>query len=116
MTERVPRKPGSEESARLRAALSDGPEAWDFFVALIESMPVVPYIDIPDELRTIYVGPQVRRTLGMEPEDVLNPEVDESINWVHPDDRERALETTARLMDEGEDRRSGASSGPTPAR
>lgn len=101
MTERVPPSPGSEESARLRSALSGGPEAWDFFVALIESMPVVPYIDIPDDLVTIYVGPQVRRVLGMEPEEVLNPQVDESINWVHPEDRDRALERTAQLMDAG---------------
>ena len=42
------------------------PAAWEFFTALIETMPVVPYIDVPDEGLTLYIGPQARDILGIE--------------------------------------------------
>ena len=92
---------GTEAPDPLSSALGAGPEAWEFFTALIESMPVVPYIDAPDEQLTLYIGPQAREILGLESGDIVNPHFDETINHLHPDDRERAIAETFRLMDEG---------------
>ena len=85
----------------LSSALGAGPEAWQFFTALIESMPVVPYIDAPDEQLTLYIGPQAKQILGLEVGDIVNPHFDQTINNVHPDDRDRARDETFRLMEAG---------------
>ncbi|MCZ3388611.1 MAG: PAS domain-containing protein [Actinomycetia bacterium] len=85
----------------LSNALGAGPEAWEFFTALIESMPVVPYIDVPDEQRTLYIGPQAREILGLELGDVVDPHFDQTTKHVHPEDQARAIAETFRLMEAG---------------
>jgi PAS domain S-box-containing protein len=69
------------------------PEAYR---TLVEGVPAVLYIDRPDELSTnLYTSPQIERILGFSvTEWVADPEL-----WrkqLHPDDRERALETHRR--------------------
>lgn len=92
---------GAGGSTSLFSTLGAGPGAWDFFTALIETMPVVPYIDVPDEGRTLYIGPQARDILGLERWEIVNPDLDQTINHIHPEDRDRAQAETFRLMDEG---------------
>ncbi len=89
---------GTEESSPLLGA---GPDGWNFFTALIETMPVVPYIDAPDENLTLYIGPQSREILGLDRGDIVNPHFDQTIDHVHPDDRDHAIAETHRLMDIG---------------
>lgn len=75
------------------------PEAYR---TLVEGVPAVLYIDRPDELSTnLYTSPQVEPILGFSVEEwTNNPE-----RWreqLHPDDRERALETHRRSNTAGE--------------
>ena len=60
---------------------------------LIESLPAIVYTESADEdhLRVVFVSPQVRSLLGIDPEDWLG----ESGGWlasVHPEDRDRVAE------------------------
>jgi len=66
------------------------PEAYR---TLVEGAPAILYIDRPDELSTnLYTSPQIEPILGFTVEEwIADPEL-----WrtqLHPDDRERALET-----------------------
>ena len=75
------------------------PEAYR---TLVEGVPAILYIDRPDELSTnLYTSPQVEPILGFSVEEwTSDPE-----RWreqLHPDDRERALETHRRSNTAGE--------------
>lgn len=101
MPDRDAAEPRTHTSEPLSQALGDGPEAWELITMLLESMPVVPYIDVPDEQITLYIGPQVKQVLGLQREDVANPHFDQTFHHVHPEDRDRAYEGTFRLMEKG---------------
>jgi diguanylate cyclase (GGDEF)-like protein/PAS domain S-box-containing protein len=65
-------------------------EAEAKYVALVEQIPGVVYLDPVDEaLDSIFVSPQVRDLLGVEPEDWISDQYCWS-NHVHPDDFDRA--------------------------
>jgi len=58
--------------------------------ALVEQIPAVLYIDLPDEdLTPVYVSPQVESLLGVPPDRYVNEDLWAEL--VHPDDRERAV-------------------------
>jgi PAS domain S-box-containing protein len=59
--------------------------------AMVEHIPAVLYMDLPDDAMTpVYVSPQVETLLGVTPEEYVDDDV-----WaehLHPADRERAVE------------------------
>ena len=75
-----------EKEAETRAA-----EVEQRYRTLIEQLPIVTYIDAPDEtLANIYVSPQINDLLGRP----SGSTGDEWAERVHPDDRERARRET----------------------
>ncbi len=77
-----------EKEAELRARELDA-----LYRNLIEQMPAVTYVDLPDgALTSVYVSPQVESMLGVKQEDVTSSE--QWLSRVHPDDREHALRGT----------------------
>ncbi len=52
----------------------DPAQAWKLLSRSSSQMPAVPYIDVPDEGLTLYVGPQAKSLLGMAPDDIANLE------------------------------------------
>jgi len=81
-------------------------EAEARYRSLVEEIPAVVYIDVPDEgsstgYVTSYMSPQAEDVLGYPPERfVSDPELWPSL--IHPDDRERALAEDARHYETGE--------------
>jgi len=70
--------------------------------ALVEQIPAIVYIDVADDSMTsIYVSPQIEEILGVTPERYL-AEPDLWMTMLHPEDRERALDTYTRGRDTGE--------------
>jgi PAS domain S-box-containing protein len=65
------------------------------FKELVELLPLIVYVDQPDEKSTpIYVSPQIERLLGYTAEEwVANPDL--FIDSIHPDDREAVLQAIA---------------------
>lgn len=76
-------------------------EAWELLLSLLESIPVVPYLDTPDEGRTIYIGPQAEHILGVDPADPAIFTYEVSRSHVHPDDRDRTYARAFELMEAG---------------
>jgi PAS domain S-box-containing protein len=70
--------------------------------ALVEGLPLVTYVDEPDErAASIYVSPQIEALLGYAPDEWLaDPEL--FVKRLHPDDRERVLAEHARAFAAGE--------------
>src|SRR5436190_525461 len=70
--------------------------------ALVEGLPLVTYVDEPNERATsIYVSPQIEALLGYAPDEWLaDPEL--FVKRLHPDDRERVLAEHARAFAAGE--------------
>ena len=97
--------PGHDESARsagLRGSRLDAlpPGAGDFR-GLVERLPLIIYIDEPDPRSpNLYISPETTAMLGYTPEDwAASPDFFVSI--CHPDDLERVLTETSRLLAEG---------------
>jgi len=97
--------PGHDESARsagLRGSRLDAlpPGAGDFR-SLVERLPLIIYIDEPDPRSpNLYISPETTAMLGYTPEDwAASPDFFVSI--CHPDDLERVLTETSRLLAEG---------------
>jgi PAS domain S-box-containing protein len=83
-----------EKEAEARAA-----EAEQRYRALIEQLPIVTYIDAPDEsLANLYVSPQVNELLGR----ASGPTGEDWAERVHPEDRERARRETIDGVRSGE--------------
>jgi PAS domain S-box-containing protein len=61
---------------------------------LVEQTPAVVYMDVVDDLSTaLYVSPQYERLTGFTPEErIADPEL--WVNRLHPEDRERVLQTS----------------------
>ncbi len=77
-------------SERLRAQ-SERDEAQRRYQGLVESLPLVTYIDrVDDHATNIYTSPQIRELLGWPAEDwVADPRLFEEL--LHPDDRSRVM-------------------------
>ncbi|MFZ0322686.1 MAG: helix-turn-helix domain-containing protein [Actinomycetes bacterium] len=83
----------------LAGVLSVGPSVADRYVALVEQLPAVVYLDLPDEAdTTLYVSPRIREVLGIEPDYYVNAEGNPWIDQLHPDDRDDAVLTFHRLL------------------
>ncbi|HZP89634.1 MAG TPA: PAS domain-containing protein, partial [Actinomycetota bacterium] len=68
-------------------------EAIAKYRALVEQIPAIVYVDVVDEtMTTSYVSPQIEPLLGVTPEEYI-AQPDLWYQLLHPDDRERALET-----------------------
>jgi diguanylate cyclase (GGDEF)-like protein/PAS domain S-box-containing protein len=77
-------------------------DARSMYGALVEQVPAIVYVDVADEsMASTYVSPQIEDILGVSPERYL-AEPDLWTSMLHPDDRERALETYTRGRDAGE--------------
>jgi len=63
------------------------------FRSLVEQIPAITYVDVADEqLTTTYISPQIEWILGVLPSEyVENPDL--WYQMLHPDDRERALQS-----------------------
>ncbi len=87
-----PQIAGANDQEALRQALV---EAQARYQALVEQIPAILYEDLPPDERgtfgTTYVGPQIERILGITPDAYANDPVDQWIEHLHPDDRERAV-------------------------
>jgi PAS domain S-box-containing protein len=69
---------------------------------LIEALPLVVYLDLPDNTATsVYISPSVEGMTGYPPESWMNATFFESV--LHPDDRERAAAETYSELDRGGD-------------
>ena len=83
-----------EKEAEARAA-----EVEHRYRALIEQLPMVTYIDAPDEtLTNLYVSPQINELLGR----ASGPTGEEWAERVHPEDRDRARRETVEGVRSGE--------------
>jgi diguanylate cyclase (GGDEF)-like protein/PAS domain S-box-containing protein len=83
-----------EAQVDLRAARSK-------YRALVEQIPAIVYVDVADaSMVSTYVSPQIEQILGVTPERYL-AEPDLWTSMLHPDDRDRALETYVRGRDAG---------------
>jgi PAS domain S-box-containing protein len=77
-------------------------QAEERYRALVEGLPLVTYVDEPNErAASIYVSPQIEGLLGYAPEEWLaDPEL--FTKRLHPDDRERVVAEHARAFAAGE--------------
>ena len=67
-------------------------EAEAKYRSLVEHIPAVLHVDLPDEAMTpVYISPQIERLIGVGPQEYRN-DTSEWYERLHPDDRERALE------------------------
>jgi PAS domain S-box-containing protein len=87
------------ENARL---LADRDETEQRYRSLVEGLPLVVYMDEPNaEATSIYISPQVDALLGYQAEEWL---ADSELfpKLLHPDDRERVLADTERVLEADE--------------
>jgi PAS domain S-box-containing protein len=79
-------------------------EAEEKYRTLVEQIPCVTYVDRAEPIgRPLYVSPQVESLLGISPEEWLQAQSLEAwLNFVHPDDRERARAASLRCVETGE--------------
>jgi len=90
------------DRSELVEAQVDLREARTKYRALVEQIPAIVYVDVADaSMASTYVSPQIEQILGVTPERYL-AEPDLWTSMLHPDDRDRALETYTRGRDAGE--------------
>jgi diguanylate cyclase (GGDEF)-like protein/PAS domain S-box-containing protein len=83
-------------------AVSEAIEAKERFRVLVEHAPAVVYIDgLDDTASSVYMSPQIEALTGYSVEEWL-ADADLWPRLLHPDDRESALEQTARHNETGE--------------
>ncbi len=74
------------------------------FRLLVEQIPAVLYIDLPQQdYDTAYVSPQIQSILGIDPDAWANADEDQWIAHIHPDDRDRVLREYASFLEGGAD-------------
>ena len=92
----------AEVGVWLAGAITAGPGIAERYAALVEQLPAVVYVDLPDEAdTTVYVSPRVRDVLGIDPDVYVNAESNPWVDALHPDDAEEAVATYRRLLAEG---------------
>ena len=97
--------PGDDETARSVGArgsrLDALPPGIGDFRGLVERLPLIIYIDEPDpKSPSLYISPETTLMLGYTPEDWASSP-DFFVSICHPDDLERVLAETSRLLAEG---------------
>ncbi len=90
------------EVEHLRGLVARLEEAEQRYRALVEQIPALLYIDLPDKDQTpIYIGPRIEEMFGISRAEYLsNPTVWDGM--VHPDDRERTAKAYAEAIGSGE--------------
>ncbi len=81
-----------EVSDRLETAVARAEQAEAMYRALVERLPAITYTEALDDGRTLSISPQVETLLGYTQDQWM----EDSLLWVglmHPDDRDRVLET-----------------------
>ncbi len=74
-----------------RVAEEELREAEARYRLLVEQLPLITYINVPDESRRwVYLSPQLEAILGYKPSDWTS-EYGNFVNAIHPDDRERVI-------------------------
>ncbi len=71
------------------------------YQALVEHIPAIVYLDLPQEDETLYVSPQLEQILGVEPTRYMEEKEDLWAAMLHPDDRERVLREYAAFLERG---------------
>ena len=75
--------------------------AFGNYRGLVEGLPLIVYIDGPESgSPSLYVSPQTSAVLGYTPEDWASSP-DFFLSILHPDDRERVVAETARMLETG---------------
>jgi two-component system, cell cycle sensor histidine kinase and response regulator CckA len=92
----------AEITDQIRSAAHDREAAETKYFSIAERLPLVTYIDAIDEVcSNIYISPQAERIFGYSSEEWLaDPKL--FVNAVHPDDKARVFEETARAHETGE--------------
>ena len=73
------------------------------YQALVEQIPAILYVDLPDEKdTTVYVSPQIEQILGLTPEDWIKDSANLWTKNLHPDDRNRVLEDYSKFLRTGQ--------------
>lgn len=86
----------------LESAVVSGPPLAERYAALIEQIPAVLYVDLPDDDdTTVYVSPQLEHVLGIDPDHYVNAESNPWEDHLHPADRERAVAEYRQLLARG---------------
>jgi two-component system, cell cycle sensor histidine kinase and response regulator CckA len=102
VTELELRAARAEIADQIRSAADDREAAETKYLSIVERLPLVTYIDAIDEVSSnMYVSPQAERIFGYSSEEWLaDPKL--FLNAVHPDDRVRVFDETARAHETGE--------------
>jgi two-component system, cell cycle sensor histidine kinase and response regulator CckA len=92
----------AEIADQIRSAADDREAAETKYLSFVERLPLVTYIDAIDEVGSnIYTSPQAERIFGYSSEDWLaDPEL--FANALHPDDKVRVFDETARSYETGQ--------------
>ena len=92
----------AEITDQIRSAAHDREAAETKYFSIAERLPLVTYIDAIDEVcSNMYISPQAERIFGYSSEEWLaDPKL--FVNAVHPDDKARVFEETARAHETGE--------------
>lgn len=84
-----------------RVAEEELREAEARYRLLVEQLPLITYINVPDESRRwVYLSPQLEEILGYKPADWTS-EYNNFVNALHPDDRERVITERAASSGKG---------------
>jgi two-component system, cell cycle sensor histidine kinase and response regulator CckA len=92
----------AEIADQIRSAAHDREAAETKYLSIAERLPLVTYIDAIDDVSSnMYISPQAERIFGYSSEEWLaDPKL--FVNAVHPDDKARVFEETARAHETGE--------------
>jgi two-component system, cell cycle sensor histidine kinase and response regulator CckA len=92
----------AEIADQIRSAADDREAAETKYLSFVERLPLVTYIDAIDQVSSnIYISPQAERIFGYSSEEWLaDPKL--FVNAVHPDDKARVFDATARAHETGE--------------
>lgn len=72
------------------------------YQALVEQIPAILYIDLPDEKdSTVYVSPQIEEILGISPDVWINDPGNLWVEQLHPDDRARVIDDYEAFLSTG---------------
>ena len=92
----------AEIAVQIQAAVDDREAAETKYLSIAERLPIVTYIDAIDEVSSnMYISPQAERIFGYSSAEWrADPKL--FVNAVHPDDKIRVFEETARAHETGE--------------
>jgi purine catabolism regulator len=92
----------NESQDRARRVEEELREAEAKYQALVEQIPAILYIDLPDENdSTVYVSPQIEEILGISPDVWINDPGNLWVEQLHPEDRERVIKDYEEFLSTG---------------